>query len=111
MDIALIILLVAFILVAFGMVTSNHFFTLAGGFLILISGILFISNPLSVDAGTQINQTSETTYEVTTNTETPAPLLNHAFNLILVMVGMMFMWDSYMKLMNEKYKRLEDYNE
>lgn len=107
MNISLIILLVAFILIILGYATDNRFFTLAGGFLVLISGLLFLSDPLNVESGVVINQTSDTVYEVTPQTSSPSPLLNHSFNVILLLIGMMFMYDSYIHLREKKYAQQE----
>lgn len=90
-----------------GYISNNNFFNLAGGFLVLLSGILFLTAPLSVQDGFLINETSDTTYSVSTTYSQPPSLLNHAFNLIIILVGMMFMWDSYIKLQDEKYANYE----
>ena len=108
MNIAIIIMLVAFLLIILGYATTNSFFTLAGGFLLLLSGLLFLSNPLTVTNGVIINQTSTGVYEVSNTYQSSSSLLNHSFNIILLLIGMMFMYDSYIKLREDRYARLEE---
>lgn len=103
MNISLVILFIAFLLILFGFFTQNHFFTLAGGFILLLSGILFLSNPLSYDDGYIINETDDNITRVEPVKKNPPGLLNHSFNLILVLGGMAFMWSSYIKLREQRY--------
>jgi len=107
LNVALIIICVGFLLIILGYATNNSFFSLAGGFLLLISGILFLVNPLSVADGSIVNETASGVYEISTTYTSPPPLLNHAFNLIMLLIGMMFMYDSYIKLREDRYEKLE----
>ena len=108
MNISLVILLLAFILVILGYATSNSFFTLAGGFLILLSGLLFISSPILVDSGVIINETSSGVYEVTKTYDDSSGLLTYSFNLVLLLLGMVFMYDSYIKMREDRYAEQEE---
>lgn len=108
MNISLVILFVAFLLILMGFFTKNHFFTLSGGFILLLSGILFLSNPLSYDDGYIINETNENITQIQPVKQNPPALLNHAFNMILVLGGMVFMWSSYNKLREARYEDEEN---
>lgn len=107
MDVALVILFIAFLITIVGYASGNYFFTLAGGFLILLMGILFLTNPLSVTDGYTINETDANITTIDTVKTSPPGLMNHAFNLVLILIGMMFMWDSYTKLQEEKWNAIE----
>jgi len=108
MEISLIILLLGFILIFTGYFAKENFFTLAGGFLILITGILMVSNPLTMQDGFTINETNDTITEVTPNYSETSGLYNTALNLTLIIVGMMFTWNGYIRLYEERVNKREE---
>ena len=71
-------------------------------------GILMVSNPLTMQDGFTINETNDTITEVTPNYSETSGLYNTALNLTLIIVGMMFTWNGYIRLYEERVNKREE---